>query len=367
MPVPIRYVLPRSDVDSQDFRCHHLHCQSFLKVFCRCPLFLLKPLPTAGEHRGQHSNKHHISYRSAHPSYPPVPRPYRRIGICVHCTACLSLRRRIGTRATPSASSCASFRNQCTSAHSRTTVPVLLCAASLNSNRDTFARCNCRSSFCSSSSSRFAPGLVPYNAIADAGSKSPAPPELFPVSENRITKLGLRTLMQDWIAEDLRGEELFEAFLESMHPSILFKDKCLASLILHRNLRVLLLNRAADVRKGACSGSSVTRAPGTSRHSDNHGHRVATKYNRDSEKYSGAIGHHGTTTPKVIADISTTVRSRLAKALNTFTMFSAAKHLASALITRHFRLWITLSRLLRRRSTRTRQNQVENELSALRL
>eukprot|EP00171_Calliarthron_tuberculosum_P003207 IDg3207t1 len=55
--------------------------------------------------------------------------------------------------------------------------------------------------------------------------------------------------MTSWIDDSLEGEALYDAFLESMPPAVLFHEDCLRSPILYQKLRDLLLRRGVEVRR----------------------------------------------------------------------------------------------------------------------
>ena len=55
--------------------------------------------------------------------------------------------------------------------------------------------------------------------------------------------------MQGWIDMNLQGEALFEAFLEDMHPTVLYTKAFILSPVIHLKLRDLLLNRGIAVCK----------------------------------------------------------------------------------------------------------------------
>ena len=85
--------------------------------------------------------------------------------------------------------------------------------------------------------------------MADTASSSVVSKPLFAVSDNERTLIGIRDATIGWLDMNLQGEALFEAFLEDMHPSVLYTKAFISSLMIHGKLRDLLLNRGVAVRK----------------------------------------------------------------------------------------------------------------------
>lgn len=70
--------------------------------------------------------------------------------------------------------------------------------------------------------------------------------EIFAVANNCLEQLGIRIVIEGWEKDDVKGEDLFEEFLEMMPAVVLFHENILANQniykVLKENLRIEVLN-----------------------------------------------------------------------------------------------------------------------------